>query len=74
MRPNQKIRRDYNKPFFSNRKRGLSAMTLFIFGLLIGGIVVLTYWQYDSLQYAALNALGIAPTPTQFASQHAEEG
>lgn len=74
MRANHKIKRDYNKPFFSNRKRGLSGGTLFLFGLLIGAIIVVTYLQYDSLQYAALDALGIAPTPTQFASQHAESG
>lgn len=78
MRPNQKIKRDYNKPFFSNRKRGLSGIPLFLFGLIIGGIavalVLMTAQNFDQMQYMALDAIGIAPTPTLFASQHAEKG
>lgn len=78
MRPNHKIKRDYNKPFFSNRKRGLSGVPLFLFGLVIGGIIVgllfIVTQQYDKMQYMALDALGIAPTPTLFASQHGEKG
>lgn len=78
MKPNQKIKRNYNKPFFSNRKRGLSGAPLFLFGLLIGviamGLVLATTQNYDRMQYMALDALGIAPTPTLFASQHAQKG
>lgn len=75
MKPNQKIKRNYNKPFFSNRKRGLSGAPLFLTGLLVGvmamGAMLLLTTQYDQMQYVALDALGIAPTPTLYASQHA---
>jgi tetratricopeptide (TPR) repeat protein len=78
MKVNQKINRNYNKPFFSNRKRGLSGVPLFLFGLLIGaiavGLFVMTTQQFDRMQYIALDAIGIAPTPTLFASQHAQTG
>lgn len=78
MKPNQKIKRNYDKPFFSNRKRGLSGLPLFVFGLIVGGIamglILLTTQQFDRMQYMALDAIGIAPTPTLFASQHAEAG
>jgi len=75
---NHKIKRNYNKPFFSNRKRGLSGLPLFLFGLLIGsvavGLFLMTTQNFDRMQYMALDAIGIAPTPTLFASQHAETG
>ena len=78
MRPNQKIKRNYDKPFFSNRRKGLSGLPLFLFGLMIGGFVVgiilMMTQQYDRMQYMALQAIGIAPTPTLFASQHAQKG
>lgn len=78
MKPNQKIKRNYSKPFFSNRKRGLSGVPLFLFGLMIGsiamGLVLMTTQNYGQMQYMALDALGIAPTPTLFASQHAQQG
>lgn len=78
MKVNHKIKRDYNKPFFSNRKRGLSGLPLFLFGLMIGAIAVglflMTSLQFDRMQYMALEAIGIAPTPTLFASQHAQVG
>jgi len=78
MKPNQKIKRNYNKPFFSNRKRGLSGAPLFLTGLLVGvmamGAMLLLTTQYDQMQYVALDALGIAPTPTLYASQHAQLG
>lgn len=78
MNVNHKIKRNYNKPFFSNRKRGLSGFPLFLFGLLIGsitvGLFVMTTQQFDRMQYIALDAIGIAPTPTLFASQHAQTG
>lgn len=78
MKPNHKIRRNYDKPFFSNRRRGLSGLPLFLFGLLVGAIAVglflMTTQQFDRMQYMALEAIGIAPTPTLFASQHAQTG
>ena len=78
MKPNHKIKRNYNKRFFSNRKRGLSGLPLFFAGLLVGltsmAIVLMVSQNYNQVQYMALDALGIAPTPTLYASQHAQKG
>ena len=73
MRSKRKIKRDYNKPFFSNRSSGRGWL-LFAFGLLIGGIIGFTYWQFDNMQLAALDIIGIAPTATPFASDYANKG
>ncbi len=73
MRSKRKIKRDYNKPFFSNRGSGRGWL-LFAFGLLIGGIIGFTYWQFDNIQLAALEVIGIAPTATPFASDYANKG
>lgn len=53
-------------------------MPLFLIGLLVGvfamGAFFMLSQNYNQMQYMALEALGIAPTPTLFASQHAEKG
>ena len=78
MRPNRRIKRDHSKPFFSNRRRGLTGLPLLLFVTFILGmsatLVLLTVLNYDRMQFAALDLLGIAPTPTPFASQHAQVG
>ena len=78
MRPNRRIKRDHSKPFFSSRRRGLSGVPLLLLVLLtIGsslGLILVTLTNYDRMQFAALDLLGIAPTPTPFASQHAQAG
>lgn len=78
MKPNQKIKRSYGKPFFSSRRHGLSGLPLFLFVLLMGsmiaGLILLTWQNYDQMQYMVQNALGIAPTPTLLASEHAWQG
>ena len=78
MRPNRRIKRDHSKPFFSSRRRGLSGIPLLLLVLLtIGsslGLILATLTNYDRMQFAALDLLGIAPTPTAFASQHAQVG
>lgn len=66
------IRRDYSRPFF--RKQATSTRMIFLFGVLIGGILGLTYWQFDTLQLMALDAVGMAPTPTLRASDRAQIG
>ena len=73
MKPSQKIKRDYKKPFFSSRRRGLSGIPLLIFALVIsgisGGFILLTYTNYEQV----LQTLrGEAPTP--FASEQARQG
>ena len=78
MKPNQTIKRNYSKPFFSSRRRGLSGVPLFLFALLMvgmtAGLILLTYYNYEQMQYMALNALGFAQTPTLFASERARQG
>ena len=78
MKPNQKIKRSYSKPFFSRRRRGLSGLPLVLFALLmvsmIAGLILLTWQNYDQMQYMVQNALGIAPTPTLLASERAWQG
>lgn len=78
MKPNQKIKRSYSKTLFSSRRRGLSGLPLFLFVLLmvsmIAGLILLTWQNYDQMRYMVQNALGIAPTPTLLASEHARQG
>lgn len=69
------IKRDYSQPFFSSRRRRRSS-TRSIFSLLltIVALVVIAYTQFDRLQLMALDAVGMAPTSTPFASTLATEG
>lgn len=70
-----RIQRDYSRPFFSNsRRRHSSIWTIFLLGLLIGGILVLFATQFNRLQLTALDAIGLAPTSTPFASDMAAQG
>jgi protein O-GlcNAc transferase len=70
------IKRDYSQPFFSTRRRRRSSGSrfLFVYGLFLGAILVVIFTQFDRLQLAALDAVGMAPTPTPFASTLATEG
>ena len=78
MKPYRKIKRNYSKPFFSNRRRGLRGFPLLLFVLTIGsaivGLLALTHLFYGELQFAALDLLGVAPEPTQYASERAQQG
>jgi tetratricopeptide (TPR) repeat protein len=69
------IKRDYSQPFFSTRRRRRSGGRLvFFYGLFMGALLVFVYTQFDRLQLAALDVVGLAPTPTPFASDLATEG
>lgn len=70
------IKRDYSQPFFSTRRRrrGVGGRFLFFYGLLIGAILVFVWSQFDRLQLMALDVVGLAPTPTPFASTWANQG
>lgn len=69
------IKRDYSQPFFSTRRRRrVGGRFLFIYGLLIGGFLVFVSAQFSRLQLAALDAVGMAPTATPFASDWAARG
>ena len=62
------IRRDYQRPFFSNRRRGSRSRFLFIYGLLLGTFLAVVVLRYDDLQLQALDVVGMAPTATPGAS------
>ncbi len=69
------IKRDYSQPFFSSRRRSrVNGRFLFFYGLLIGGFLVFVSSQFGQLQLVALGAVGLAPTPTAFASTWASQG
>jgi len=79
MRPNRKISRNYNKPFFSNRRRGLSGIPLLLFALAIVcltvGLLAVAYASLEDIDYAARGFLSLPrATPTLFPSQHAQDG
>ena len=69
------IKRDYSQPFFGTRKRRRSGgRFLFFYGLFMGVFLVAVYTQFDRLQTAALDIVGLAPEPTPFASELATRG
>lgn len=69
------IKRDYSQPFFSNRRRRRTGVRfLLIYGLVLGGFLVFVNTQFDRLQLVALDAVGMAPTSTPFASWWANKG
>ncbi|MBZ0295633.1 MAG: hypothetical protein K8L99_23955, partial [Anaerolineae bacterium] len=69
------IKRDYSQPFFSTRRRRrTTGKFLFFYGLLIGAILAIVYTQFDRLQLAALDMVGMAPTATPYASTLATMG
>jgi tetratricopeptide (TPR) repeat protein len=69
------VRRDWSQPFFSNRRRRrVTGRFLFLYGLFLGGFLVFVLTQFGSLQLMALKAVGMAPTPTPFASTWAQQG
>lgn len=73
-RHSKPVHRNYDKPFFNQRRSPLRLVYFVVMGLLIAGIPVVVAAQYQPLQLTALKALGIAPTATPFASVRAEEG
>lgn len=69
-----RIRRDRSRLRFSDRRGGGGSRMLFIIGLMLGGFLVFTYFRFGEMQLAALDAVGIAPTPTPVASTYAAQG
>jgi tetratricopeptide (TPR) repeat protein len=69
------IRRDYSQPFFgARRRRRGTGRLLFAYGLFMGGLLVFVSTQFDRLQMTALAMVGMAPSPTPFASTLAAQG
>ncbi|GAB4522702.1 MAG: hypothetical protein OHK0046_35630 [Anaerolineae bacterium] len=69
-----RIHRDYSRPFFSQRRRGSGLTFVLMVGLLIGGFVVFVSLRFNQLQLAALDIIGMAPTPTPMPNQRALHG
>ena len=78
MKPNRKIKRDYHKPFFSQKRRGFTGLPFLLLVILTVtsslALLLLAFINSDRIQYAAEDFLGIASTPTPLASQHAQRG
>ncbi len=69
------IKRDWSQPFFSSRRRRRwGGRLLLLYGLALGGFLLFVNTQFDRLQLAALDMIGMAPTPTPFASWWASRG
>lgn len=64
------IRRDYSQPFFSNRrKRRHLWRWLILYVLLLGGFLLFVDSNFNAIQHSVLDAVGMAPAPTPFASE-----
>ncbi len=69
------IKRDYSQPFFgTRRRRRVGSRLLFLYGLFMGAFLVVVLTQWNQLQLAALDVVGLAPTATPFASTYATWG
>jgi tetratricopeptide (TPR) repeat protein len=73
-RHSTRIERNYNKPFFSRRRQTWRLYFVLVMIGLIIGIPVITATQFSAIQLEALELVGMAPTPTPFASVRAEQG
>lgn len=63
------IKRDYSKSFFSDKRRNGTGRFLLSYVLFLGTFLMVVYLQFDRIQYAALDTVGMAPTATPFASE-----
>ncbi len=69
-----RVRRDRSRLTYGKNRRHGASRGLFLYGLLLGGILVFVFLQFDRLQLMALDVVGYAPTPTPFASEWARRG
>jgi tetratricopeptide (TPR) repeat protein len=69
------IKRDYSEPFFRThrRKKRHYGRALFVFGLLVGSLLLVVLTQFDDLQETALGMFGQLATPTPFPGELATE-
>jgi tetratricopeptide (TPR) repeat protein len=59
------FRRDYSRPLFGDRKPQRNYRRIFfVFGLIIGGLLLFVSVNFDNLQATAMEVAGFAPTPT----------
>lgn len=71
-RHNRKIDRSYKKPFFNRRRNTGRIYFIVLLLTLIITVPFGIFWQQDTIQSAAMDQLGIAPTPTPFAGERAQ--
>ena len=79
MRPYRKIKRNYSKPFFSTRRRGLSGIPLLLFTVAVvcatAGLLAVAVFSSVDIDYEARGWLGLErATPTLLPSQYAQAG
>ncbi|MEO0563703.1 MAG: hypothetical protein AAF125_16475, partial [Chloroflexota bacterium] len=67
------FRRDYSRNLFGKQRRGGGRLVL-SWVLFIATFGMLVYIQHDRIEMAALEAVGMAPTATPFASEYATMG
>ena len=69
------IKRDYSEPFFGPRKPKRNYTRLiFVFGLVMGSVLLYVTANRESLQEMTMEALGMGPTPTALPAELALEG
>lgn len=69
------IKRDYSQPFFGPRKRkSYLPRLLMVYFMGLAAFLLFVYFQFDNLRLQALDVMGMAPTPTPFASSLATLG
>jgi tetratricopeptide (TPR) repeat protein len=73
-RHSTRIERNSNRPFFSRRRQAWRLYFVLVMIGLIVGIPIVTATQFSALQLEALALVGMAPTPTPFASVRADQG
>ena len=69
-----RIERNYDRAFFNRRKQNrFRIIFIGVMLTLIFGLPLLLLWQLSNIQFAVLEAAGIAPTATPFASVRASQ-
>ncbi len=57
------IKRDYSRPLFTGRRRTwATGRVLFMFGVMLGTMMIFVYTNFEDLQSTALDAIGLSPT------------
>jgi tetratricopeptide (TPR) repeat protein len=72
-RHSTRIQRNYNKPFFSKRRATWRIYFVGFISALIITIPLVVMAQFQPIQLATLDVIGMAPTATPFASDYAQQ-
>lgn len=68
------VRRDFSRTYYGNTRRRSRIPFILAFMAAIVGSVTLIYARFDQFQVVALNAVGMAPAPTNLPSEYAISG